>query len=160
MRLEELNFKRNIAFVSSLFCALSIELIAENLGVNGAFLPNVTMCIVFGFGYLKPISLWIVALAVIVSESFFSTTPTLMSFLIILSYFVISFFVGRGGFRQRNFHIIIFLLLTIVIYSTKILWLFLYNMRPEVNYIMVKMLMTILFFPLFYISINKFLKLY
>ncbi len=160
MRLEELNFKRNSAFICILFFALSLELIAENIGVHGAFLPNFTLCIVFSFGYLKPISLWIVAIAVIVSESFFSTTPTLMSFLIILSYFTISFFVGKGGFRQRNFHVVIFLLFTIVIYSTKILWLFLNNMRPEVNFIMVKMLMTILFFPLFYISINKFLKLY
>ena len=160
MRIAELNFKRYIFFIIILFAGLSIALLGENLGIKGSFLPNFTMCIVFSFAFLKPIPLWMVAIGVIISESFFSITPTLMSFLIILSYYIISFFVGKGGFRKRNFHKIIFILLTTVIYSTQILWLFTQEARLEVSMMVIKMLVTIIFFPLFYLSINKFLKLY
>ncbi len=159
MKKLSLHLKENIFFLLSLFLVLTFELVVENIGLNGAYLPNLVMCVVFSFAYLLPIPLWVIVISVTIGESFFSTTPALMSFLIICSYFILTKLVSIGGIRQRNFHIVIFVLSCIVVYSIKILWLFLNDLRPEVASILIKMLMTIIIFPLFYLVIGKLQKL-
>lgn len=152
------NFKHHILFICMLFAALSFELILENLGVMGAYLPNFIMCIVYSFGFHKPVKIWIMAIGVIVGESFFSTTPELMEIMIISSYIFITLVLPRGGLRYRNFHIVVFILIATVIYSTKILYLYAVDLRPEVSLMIIKMLVTILLFPLFYYVTEKILK--
>jgi len=160
MRLAELNFKNNIYFLIILFIAVSIELIVKNLGMSTYGMPNLIMCVVFSFAYLKRISIWTVFIGVFSSEAFFSTTPILMSILIMASYVYITKIIAKGSFKQRNFHIIVFMLISLVIYSIKILWLFMLDQRPEVTLILIKMLVTIIFFPLFYMATDNFLKRY
>lgn len=160
MKLSELNFKNNIYFIIILFISVSLELIVQNIGIKTYAMPNFIMCVVFSFAYLKQTSIWIVGLGVFLSEAFFSSTPALMTVLIITSYIFITRMLAKGCFKQRNFHIIIFMLISLVIYSIKILWLFMLDQRPEVTLILIKMLVTIIFFPLFYMATDNFLKRY
>lgn len=142
-----------------MFLALVLELILKDIGINGSYLPNFIMCIVFSFAFHKKLPIWLVSIAVILGESFFSTTPVLMTLLILLGYVFIAKLIPKRDLKQRNFHIIIFMLICLVIYSTKILWLFVNDHRPEVSLMIIKMLVTIILFPLFYIFIGKFLRL-
>ncbi len=159
MRKLNLFFKENVYFLLFLFFALTIQLTIESLGLKNYYLPNIVLCIVFSFGYLHHIPLWVIAISVIICESFFSSAPVITSFLTILGYFLLTKFVSVGRIREKNYHIIIFILSCIVIYSTKILWLFLNDSNPEVSTILIKMLMTIIFFPIFYIITGKLHKL-
>jgi hypothetical protein len=151
----ELELKHNSAFIGYLFSALCIELILINLGIPSKLMPNFVMCIVFSFAYVKPVPLWLVGLGVLVGESFFSSTPNLMIFMILSLYFFVTFMLKNPSNLHKNFHMITFMLITLVIYSVKILWLFASDFRPDVSYTLVKMIVTILLFPLFYFTAEK-----
>ncbi|MDX1924461.1 MAG: hypothetical protein SFT91_04505 [Rickettsiaceae bacterium] len=159
MRFQEMQLKHNMLFIMILVIALSSELILENLGIMGAYLPNFIMSIVLAYAFHKPVPLWIVASGVALGESFFSTTPALMTFLILISYIFISTILPKGSLRNRNFHIVIFILISMVVYSSKILWLYSIDQRPEVSLMTIKMLVTIILFPIFYIFVEKLIKL-
>lgn len=158
MRLNELNFKHNIIYLSFLFVALSIELILQNMGVKASQMPNFVMCIVFSFAFIRPVPIWVVTISVIISESFFSTTPFLMASLILVLYFIIIKVLPRGDFNMQNVHFIVFMLIAMVAYSIKILWLYVTDQRLEVTLILIKMLVTIILFPLFYFLVKRISK--
>ena len=156
----ELELKHNSAFIGYLFSALCLELILINIGVPSKLMPNFVMCIVFSFAYVRPVPLWLVALGVVVGESFFSSTPNLMSFMILSLYFFVTYMLRNPSTIHKNLHMITFMLITLVIYSVKILWLYASDFRPDVSYTLVKMIVTILLFPLFYYIAEKIVAYY
>jgi hypothetical protein len=160
MKMSKFDIRLNLLFIGTFFSFISIDLIIKSFGVYGTYLPNFVLSIILSFAFHKPIQLWLAALAIIIGESSVSTTPGLMSFLIIAAYIFVSRALPKGGLKYRNFHMIVFMLITIVIYSFKILYLYFEMQRVEVAIIIIKMLVTIIIFPLFYIFIEKFLKLF
>ncbi|MDX2050163.1 MAG: hypothetical protein SFT93_03185 [Rickettsiaceae bacterium] len=145
-------------FLLNLFMALVFELLIESFGIMGAYLPNFIMCVVFSFAFLKPVPIWLVALGVVIGESFFSTTPALMTVLILIGYKFVTINCKNSNAQQRNFNFIIYMLIGMVIYSTKILWLYATEQRPEVSLMIIKMLVTIILFPIFYLITEKNLR--
>jgi hypothetical protein len=160
MKLSKFNLKLNLLFIGSFFSFLSIDLIIQTIGVHGAYLPNFVLTVALSFAFHKPAKTWVAGLSIILSETFVSTTPGLMSFLIIFSYIFVAKTLPRGGLKYRNFHMVVFMLLTMVIYSFKILFLYFEIGSVEVSLMVIKMLVTIILFPLFYLIIEKFLKLF
>ena len=156
----EFEFKHNSTFMVFLFLALCTELILINLGIPGNLIPNFVMCIVFSFAYIKPVQLWLVTLAVIIGESFFSSTPILMAMMILSLYFFITYYKINSSTIQKNFHLLSFILITLIVYSIKILWLIAIEFNPDISFTIIKMLVTVLLFPLFYLSTTKIIKLY
>lgn len=156
----ESEIKHNSAFMTILFLALCTELALINIGVPGKLIPNFVMCVVFSFAYVKPVQLWLVTLSVIIGESFFSSTPTLMTLMILSLYSLITYHKTNFSLIEKNFHLVSFVLITLIVYSVKILWLVAIEFKPDLTFTIIKMLVTVLLFPLFYLSTAKIVKLY
>lgn len=156
----EFNIKHNSIFMSYLLAAVSFELLLISIGIPNKLMPNFIMCIVFSYAYIKPVPLWLIWIGVFTAESFFSTTPILMTIMILSLYFLIIFTISKQGLLSVNMHMISFLLITLVVYSVKILWLYANDFRPDVTFTIIKLLVTVILFPLFYISTTKLVKLY
>lgn len=156
-----MEIKHNLIFFIILFCALFFEYTLNSFGIGGKVIPNFVMCIVFSFAYSsRPVPIWFVAIAVLIGESFFSTTPALMSVAILVLYFFITYIMPITNKPYKNFDIISFMLITIVVYSLKILRIYTIDIEPDVFSILLRMVVTIITFPLFYFSIQKLVKLY
>ncbi len=152
-------FKNNILFILILSIVSLLELIVCGLGILSAYIPNSMLSIVLSFGFLNPPSLLVVVVCVILVDMVFFTDAILMHSSILVAYIFISSSVLKGNMKYRNFHIIFSWLITTVLYSTKILWLYLVDQRQDVILLAIKMLITIIFFPVFYLITGKLIKL-
>ena len=129
----------------------------ESLGVPDLYLPNFFLSIIFSYIFISsPTQLVVISLFGF--RSLLQANSILEFCICVFSYYLIYEYRPKGIMQSKKLDIMIFSFMTLVLYSAKIFSIYIAASASNYLIILIKMLVTILLFPLFYLTINKIQK--
>lgn len=161
MKLSKSYLHTNLSFTIIFTSFGLIQILLQAFGINQIFMPDLILSCIFSFafgGYLiMPANLMLMTLFF---ESFFTYNPALVTFLVTVSYYIITKTRLNYLTSEKLFCYIYFCCNLILIYLIKVIFLiFVQDIEVELLSLVTKILITIISFPLIFAIIEKITKL-